>query len=84
MSPTTLARFAERFAPRGFRPEAMCPAYGLAEVGVGVAFTPLGKGPRLDTIERTSLQHEGRAVPMHAADPNGIGTRGLRCTASGL
>jgi 1-acyl-sn-glycerol-3-phosphate acyltransferase len=72
VSPTTLARFAERFGPRGFRPEAMCPAYGLAEVGVGVAFTPLGKGPRLDIVERTSLQREGRAVPAHAGDPNGL------------
>jgi 1-acyl-sn-glycerol-3-phosphate acyltransferase len=72
VSPTTLARFAERFGPRGFRPEAMCPAYGLAEVGVGVAFTPLGTGPRLDIVARTSLQHEGRAVLVQAGDPNGL------------
>jgi acyl-CoA synthetase (AMP-forming)/AMP-acid ligase II len=27
----TLARFAEAFAPAGFRPEAFCPGYGMAE-----------------------------------------------------
>jgi acyl carrier protein len=72
VSPTTLARFSERFGPRGFRPQAMCPAYGLAEVGVGIAFTPLGEGPRLDTVSRTSLQREGRAVPVEAADPAAV------------
>jgi 1-acyl-sn-glycerol-3-phosphate acyltransferase len=72
VSPTTLVRFAERFGLRGFRSEAMCPAYGLAEVGVGVAFTPAGEGPRLDTVARTLLQREGRAVPVEAGDPGGV------------
>jgi 1-acyl-sn-glycerol-3-phosphate acyltransferase len=72
VSPTTIARFAERFGRCGFRPTAMCPAYGLAEVGVGVAFTPLEQGPRLDIVLRTSLQREGRAVPAEAGEPGGV------------
>ena len=40
----TLQRFAGRFGPAGFRQEAACPAYGLAEVGVGLTITP--PGPR--------------------------------------
>ena len=41
----TLQRFAGRFGPAGFRQEAACPAYGLAEVGVGLTITPPGRGP---------------------------------------
>ncbi len=33
VSPDTVERFTRRFAPYGFRPEAMFPVYGLAEVG---------------------------------------------------
>jgi len=31
---TTLRSFAHKYAPAGFRPEAFCPAYGLAEIGL--------------------------------------------------
>lgn len=64
----TLERFAKRFAPRGFDPRAMMPVYGLAENGVGLAFPPLGRGARIDSIERSVLEASGRAVA--AADPN--------------
>ncbi len=33
----TLRAFAERFAPAGFRPTTLCPAYGMAEATVFVA-----------------------------------------------
>ena len=45
VSAVTLARFSERFAPYGFRPEAMAPVYGLAEAALGVAFPALGRAP---------------------------------------
>ena len=65
----TLDRFSERFAPYGFRREALTPVYGLAEASLGVAFAPLGRGPRVDCIDRASLAETGRAVPVasHAA-----------------
>ena len=50
VSAGTVDRFCERFAARGFRRDAFCPAYGLAEMGVGVCFTPLGRGPRVDSM----------------------------------
>jgi 1-acyl-sn-glycerol-3-phosphate acyltransferase len=62
VSESTLDRFIERFTPCGFRRTAMCPAYGLAEMGVGLAFTQVGHGPRVDTIERATLQRSSRAV----------------------
>ncbi len=63
----TLARFAERMRPCGFDPRAMMPMYGLAESGVGLAFPPLGRGPKIDCIDRRALRADGRAEPLPAA-----------------
>lgn len=66
VSPGTIGRFQERFEPKGFRPEAMSPVYGLAECSVGLAFPPRGRGPRIDRIRRDDLTRHGRAVPAVA------------------
>ena len=50
----TLARFSEAFAPAGFRPEAFCPGYGLAEATLMVTGDVRTRPPvvlRLDTGE---------------------------------
>ncbi len=62
VSPETMTAFAKRFARYGFRPEAMSPVYGLAEATLGVAFTPPGRGPRVDRIDRVAFSRDGRAV----------------------
>ena len=72
VSAATVERFVARFATCGFRREAMCPAYGLAEVGVGVAFTPLGHGPRIDTVAGALLQRSGRAIAVAPGDPEAV------------
>ncbi|HEX7384631.1 MAG TPA: AMP-binding protein [Burkholderiaceae bacterium] len=59
----TLARFAARFARFGFDARALMPMYGLAESGVGLAFPPLRRGPRIDRIDRRALHSAGRADP---------------------
>jgi acyl-CoA synthetase (AMP-forming)/AMP-acid ligase II len=59
----TLEHFAQRFVPRGFDLRAMMPVYGLAENGVGLAFPPMTRGPRIDSIDRSVLEASGRAVP---------------------
>ena len=61
VSTGTIDRFARRFAPHGFRPEAMMPVYGLAECSVALAFPPVGRGPRVDRVARAPFQGEGRA-----------------------
>ena len=70
VSPDTLDRFAERFAPYGFDPRAQTPVYGLAESAVGLLFPPLGRGPRVDRIDRAQLARAGVAVPADAQDPH--------------
>ena len=62
VSASTIDDFVARFGSRGFERTSMCPAYGLAEMGVGVAFTAVGAGPRVDVIERATLQESARAV----------------------
>ena len=65
--PETLSRFAERFAPAGFRPDAMRPVFGLAECSVGLTLTPRRPAPLVDRVART-FQETGQAVPSDAAD----------------
>jgi 1-acyl-sn-glycerol-3-phosphate acyltransferase len=62
VSPATVRAFTERFASCGFDPGALCPAYGLAEMGVGVTFTDLASGPVIDVIDRGTLQSTGVAT----------------------
>jgi 1-acyl-sn-glycerol-3-phosphate acyltransferase len=68
----TLERFAARFAGYGFRREALTPVYGLAEAALAVTVPPLGRGVRVDRVEREVFTREGRAVPARADDTTAI------------
>ncbi|MGA7792765.1 MAG: AMP-binding protein [Candidatus Acidiferrales bacterium] len=70
--PATLDRFAARFASCGFRRETLLPVYGLAEASLAVTIPPVGRGPRVDHLERAAFEQEGRAVPAppDASAPN--------------
>lgn len=70
VSPNTVQRFGERFAAYGLRPESIYPVYGLAECSVGLTFPPLGRGPRIDRIQRDAFMHSGRARPAEGLDPH--------------
>jgi len=74
--PATLDRFATRFAKCGFHRETLLPVYGLAEASLAVTIPPVGRGPRVDRLDRAAFAQEGRAVPAppEAAteDPNVI------------
>jgi 1-acyl-sn-glycerol-3-phosphate acyltransferase len=70
VSPNTVQRFGERFAPYGLRPESIYPVYGLAECSVGLTFPSLGQGPRIDRIQRDAFMHSGLARPAEGQDPH--------------
>jgi fatty-acyl-CoA synthase len=72
VNPETLERFGERFAKYGFRPEAQLPVYGLAEATLAVTVPPLGRGPRIDRVERETFTLKGRALPAVADDETAI------------
>jgi 1-acyl-sn-glycerol-3-phosphate acyltransferase len=69
VSPDTLRRFADRFAPVGFRRESLAPVYGLAEAAVGLAFPPPDRGPRIDCIDRAHFSRYGYALPLPCQQP---------------
>jgi 1-acyl-sn-glycerol-3-phosphate acyltransferase len=64
----TLERFATRFAPYGFRRDALMPVYGLAEGSLAVSVPPVGLGYKVDRIDRAQFESEGRAVPVGSSD----------------
>jgi len=66
VNPSTLERFAARFARYGFDRRAIMPVYGLAENSVAVSFTPPMRGWRVDWLDRAALENDGRAVPVPA------------------
>jgi acyl carrier protein len=76
--PDTLERFAKRFEPYGFRPEAYVPCYGLAESSVALTFPPVNRPPLIDTIGREAFEKQGRAEPAPPGE-----TKVLRFVANG-
>lgn len=72
VSPETIERFRDRFAPYGFRDDAMFPVYGLAENSVGLAFPDPGRAPRIERIRRDVFSRDGRAQPAGAADGHAL------------
>ena len=68
----TLAYAAERLAPYGFRPEALMPAYGMAEATVAVTGTPVDERPRHLTVDAIAL---GDGEVEEVADDHPAATR---------
>ena len=64
VSPATLEAFAARYESRGLKRQAIMPVYGLAECTVCLAVPPLGRGPRIDTIDRNAFAMGRLARPV--------------------
>lgn len=61
--PRTLELFAKKFAPYGFKPEAITPMYGLAESSVGLAIPPMNRGFIIDRVDRQKFEEDRLAEP---------------------
>jgi fatty-acyl-CoA synthase len=59
----TARSFSERFAEYGLPPHAITPAYGMAEMAVGVSSRPFAQPLRVDQISRAALARDGAAEP---------------------
>jgi len=59
----TLKRFADAFAPCGFRREALYPCYGLAEATLMVTGGSAGRPPVVQSFSGNALR-EGSALPV--------------------
>jgi fatty-acyl-CoA synthase len=78
--PESLRRFAQKFEPAGLRWSALMPTYGLAENGLAVTMTPLGRGPEFDQVDLGAIQNCEIAQPSSETDP----TVARVCTSVGL
>jgi fatty-acyl-CoA synthase len=63
VEPADVEDLCEAGAPFGLRPEAMVPAYGMAETTVALSFTECGRGLIVDEIDADLLAALHRAVP---------------------
>ena len=79
VSPLTMENFCRRFQAHGFDAKAMMPVYGLAENSVGLAFPPLNRGARIDSIQRHTFMTAHRAIVAATDDKNA-----LKFVSSGL
>jgi acyl transferase domain-containing protein/acyl-CoA synthetase (AMP-forming)/AMP-acid ligase II/thioesterase domain-containing protein len=70
---STLEKFAERFAPAGFRREGFFPCYGLAEGTLYVTGAPRGRFPRALHVDAGELERH-KLVPTENDAP---GSRAL-------
>jgi long-chain fatty acid adenylase/transferase FadD26 len=61
----TIERFTEAYAPAGFRPEAMCPGYGLAENTLKASGCPEDRKPTVLWLPAEDLA-AGRVDPLAA------------------
>ena len=61
----TLAAFAAKFAPVGFRATSFLPSYGLAEHVLAATFSPRGRAPRIETLSAEELTEHRIARPAH-------------------
>jgi len=68
----TIRRFTERYAGCGFSPATMYPVYGMAETTLAASFPAMGTPPRIETVVRSLLETEGRAVPAELEDPDSL------------
>ena len=48
------------------------PGYGLAESSVALTFPPLGRKPRVDSVERERFEKSGEARPCPASAPQAL------------
>ncbi|MGW0897101.1 AMP-binding protein, partial [Streptomyces goshikiensis] len=73
VSASTLERFAARFAPAGFKQEALLPCYGMAETTLFVGGTPVEHAPVITSVDPAALE-------KHVFEP---AAGGLRLVSSG-
>jgi acyl-CoA synthetase (AMP-forming)/AMP-acid ligase II len=64
----TLAAFAEKFRPVGFRETSLLPSYGLAEHVLAATFPPRDRRPRVEQARADDLNERRVAIPPEGDD----------------
>ncbi|MEE6176831.1 fatty acyl-AMP ligase [Mycobacterium sp. 050134] len=76
VEPDDVAEFCAAGKPFGLRPEAIVPAYGMAETTVAVSFSDCGKGLSIDEVDADLLGALNRAVPATRGKTRRLATLG--------
>lgn len=76
--PETIRAFTTKFAKHGFKPQAMFPAYGLAESTVAATLPQCGEVPGIDWVDSQALARDGLAEPRLESPT----ARGIVCVGS--
>jgi acyl-CoA synthetase (AMP-forming)/AMP-acid ligase II len=84
ISAYSVRAFLEHFAAAGFRPEAMTPAYGMAEATLVATLPPLDRPPVYDWVDRTTLATHGKALSVPESAPAARGVVGLGQAVPGM
>ena len=71
VNPSTMDAFVQAAERHGFRPGALFPAFGMAELAIAGTFPEPMAGIRIDTVDRTMLESEHYAAPVDPKSPNG-------------
>ena len=66
----TLAAFAARFAPVGFRASSFLASYGMAEHVLAATFATRDRAPRIEELASNTLTVDRRAVLAAAGEPS--------------
>ena len=70
VDPRTVDAFVTEATRFGMRPEAVFPAFGMAELGIGGTFPEPLSGLRTDSVDRRVLESERYAAPADPSAPN--------------
>ncbi len=76
VEPADVEDLCEAGAPFGLHPEAILPAYGLAETTVAVSFSQCGAGLSVDEVDADMLAVLRRAVPATTGKTRRLATLG--------
>ncbi|HYQ35992.1 MAG TPA: AMP-binding protein, partial [Mycobacterium sp.] len=71
VSPASMRKFYEAFAPYGLRETAIKPSYGLAEATLFVSTTPMDEAPRVIYVDRDEMNNQ-RFVEVAPDAPNAV------------
>jgi fatty-acyl-CoA synthase len=70
VDPAAVEAFVAEASRHGFRPGAVFPAFGMAELGIGGSFPPPMRGLVFDTVDAETLEHQHLAKPVDADLPS--------------
>jgi fatty acid CoA ligase FadD32 len=71
VSPASVRKFLDAFAPYGMRETAVKPSYGLAEATLFVSTTPMDEPPRVIYVDRDEMNNQ-RFVEVSPDAPNAV------------